>query len=150
MHTRFKLFYTAVILLIINNVNSQTINNKIINNGGGLTSNSDNSISINSSLGNPVGTGLISNSNSEISTGVNLYSHPVIQIKGEQNAQYIYSSQQPEYKDLGAVAYDSLDGDITFRIISDSKLRKGGIYTVTYNVVNSVRHHFSESKKSCS
>ncbi len=140
MHARFKLFYTAVILLLLNNVNSQTINNKIISSGGGLNSNSDNSISINSSLGNPVGTGLISNSNSEFYTGVNVYSHPVIKIKGEQNVQYIYSSQQPEYKDLGAIAYDALDGDITFRIISDSNVssRKGGVYTVTYNVVNSV------------
>ena len=59
-----------------------------------------------------------------------------IKLKGDKEITLIKGS---EYKEPGYTAHDSIEGDLTNRVIIDSNLNTNivGIYTITYRVTNS-------------
>ena len=61
---------------------------------------------------------------------------PVIMLKGEYCEVYQLGT---EYKEVGAIAFDDLEGDISSKIVIDSSSVNNnveGIYYVTYNVID--------------
>jgi hypothetical protein len=117
--------------------NSYRIQSDSVNIGGGIES-SDN-YNINNTEGES-GTGLLTSSSYNLKVGyiqTQDYSIPIITLLGEASLSIV---QWDTYTDEGATVADDTEGDITSNIVTINPVDTSipGIYTVTYNVTDSV------------
>lgn len=74
--------------------------------------------------------------NKKLSRKVKVIDNPVITLEGDE---IVYLSLDEEYKEPGYTCIDSIDGDITSKVLvtNDINISKRGAYKVIYTVTNS-------------